>query len=90
MSATRINVPEGYIPLQMHNGVLVYAACFDHGPFHGWLMYLPPNGQWVSKRKLEPWEIMQAEDQEHYGIVQQTSGPKLGPKLVDSTGGEGP
>lgn len=85
-----VQVPPGYIPLQMHNGVLVYAACMDNGPFHGWLMWLPPSGQWVSKRKLASWEIMQAEDQDHYGIIHETSGPSISPRLVDGSGSEGP
>jgi hypothetical protein len=41
-----------------------YAVQLDerHG-FYGWLFYRHPDGQFVSKRKLEPWEITQAEDQ---------------------------
>lgn len=45
------------------------AVCLDGGRFHGWLMYRHPGGQFVSERKLEQWELMQAEDQWHYGIV---------------------
>lgn len=45
------------------------AVCLDGGKFHGWLMWRHPDGQWVSERKLESWEIMQAEDQFLYGSV---------------------
>lgn len=63
-------VPEGFVLLQTEKGKPIYAACLDGGRFHGWLMWKHPDGQWVSKRKLEQWEIMQAEDQRDYGIVQ--------------------
>lgn len=66
------DLPKNFVPLQQENGKLVYAACMDGGHFHGWLMWKHPDGQWVSKRKLEPWEIMQVEDQAHYAIVQGT------------------
>ena len=39
------------------------------GEWHGWLFYRHPDGQFVSERKLEPWEIMQCEDQRDEGIV---------------------
>lgn len=39
------------------------------GPWHGWLFWKHPDGQFVSERKLEPWEIMQAEDQRDENIV---------------------
>lgn len=63
-------VPEGFVLLQTEKGKPIYAACLDGGRFHGWLMWKHPDGQWVSKRKLEQWEIMQAEDQRDSGIVQ--------------------
>ena len=65
-----LQVPAGFVLLQTRNGKPVYSACLDGGRFHGWLMWKHPDGQWVSKRKLEAWEIMQAEDQRDYGIVQ--------------------
>lgn len=64
------DLPPGFVPLQREKGRLVYAACLDGGRFNGWLMWKHPDGQWVSKRKLVDWEIMQAEDQRDYGIVQ--------------------
>ena len=67
-------LPKGFIPLQQENGTIVYAACFDRNARHyKWLMWKHPDGQWVGKRKLEEWEVMQAEDQEHYGIILGTA-----------------
>lgn len=67
-------LPKGFIPLQQENGTIVYAACLDRNARHyKWLMWKHPDGQWVSKRKLEEWEVMQAEDQEHYGIILGTA-----------------
>lgn len=71
-------VPEGFVLLQLHDGHACYAACMDGGRFHGWLMWKHPDGQWVSKRKLEQWEIMQVEDQRDYGIVQSTNSVRAG------------
>jgi hypothetical protein len=66
------NLPKSFVPLQTENGKLVYAACMDPEMRHyKWLMWKHPDGQWVSKRKLEPWEIMQIEDQRDYGIIQK-------------------
>ena len=90
MTTQKSNIPQGFIPLQKYNGEIVYAACMDNGPFHGWLMWFTPSGNWVSKRKLASWEVMQAEDQDHYGIIHETSGPPLRPRLVDGNGSEGP
>ena len=45
------------------------AVDLSDGPFNGWLFWRHPDGQFVSKRKLEPWEIMQVEDQRDEGIV---------------------
>ena len=39
------------------------------GDWNGWLFFRHPDGQFVSESKLEPWEVMQAEDQRDYGIV---------------------
>lgn len=65
-------LPVGFVPLQKENGRLVYAACMNPKASHyKWLMWRHPDGQWVSKRKLLDWEVMQVEDQEHYGIVQE-------------------
>ena len=65
-----LQVPDGFVLLQTEAGQPVYAACLDGGRFNGWLMWKHHDGQWVSKRKLEPWELMQVEDQRDYGIVQ--------------------
>lgn len=47
-----------------------YAACLDRSnSWHGWLFKRHPDGGFVSIRKLKQWEIAQAEDQKHYGIV---------------------
>ena len=63
-------LPVGFVPLQSENGKVVYAACMDANARHyKWLMWKHPDGQWVSQRKLEEWEVMQVEDQAHYGIV---------------------
>ena len=45
------------------------AVDLSGGRFHGWLFYRHPDGQFVSERKLEPWEIMQAEDQRDDDVV---------------------
>jgi hypothetical protein len=71
-------VPDGFVLLQRHNGKACYAACMDGGRFHGWLMQKAPDGQWVSVRKLGPWEIMQVEDQRDQGIVQHTNSVRAG------------
>lgn len=66
------DLPKGFIPLQQVNGQLVYAACMDFNARHyKWLMRKHPAGHWVSERKLEDWEVMQVEDQDHYGIIQE-------------------
>lgn len=39
--------------------------------FYGWLFVRGPEGQWITHRELTALEIMQAEDQRDYGIVQQ-------------------
>lgn len=66
----QVDLPKGFVPLQAENGSLTHAACFDNGRFHGWLMRANADGNWVSVRKLETWEVMQAEDQRDYGIIQ--------------------
>jgi len=72
--STADELPSGFVPLQKENGRIVYAACMDSSARHyKWLMWRHPDGQWVSKRKLEDWEVMQVEDQEHYGIVQEAA-----------------
>jgi len=45
------------------------AVDLSGGRFHGRLFYQHTDGQYVTERKLEDWEIMQAEDQRDYGIV---------------------
>ena len=77
-------LPKGFIPLQSENGKVVYAACMDANARHyKWLMWKHPDGQWVSKRKLEDWEVMQAEDQAHYGIVLEPTPEPKQPALDD-------
>ena len=71
-------VPKGFVLLQRHNGKAYYAACMDGGPHHGWLMWKHPNGDWITKRKLEGWEIMQVEDQRDGNIVQHTNSVRAG------------
>lgn len=51
-----------------------YAVCLDGSKWHGWLFWRHPDGQWVSQRKCEQWEIMQAEDQRDLGIVHNANG----------------
>lgn len=80
-------LPKGFVPLQRHGGKLVYAACMDGGRYHGWLMWRHPDGQWVTKRKLELWEVMQVEDQEHYGIVQDAALTAQEQTTPDAMGG---
>lgn len=74
MQTTLKEVPDGFVLLQRHDGKARYAACLDGGRFHGWLMQKHPDGQWVSQRKLESWEIMQAEDQRDDNIIHETAG----------------
>lgn len=52
------------------------AVDISGGRFHGWLFYRHQDGQFVSERKLEPWEIMQAEDQRDDNIVLDGATPK--------------
>lgn len=37
-----------------------HAVCLDEGPFHGWVFFKHPDGQWVSLRKALPEEIADA------------------------------
>ena len=57
-------------------------VCLDGGDWHGWLFVRHVDGAWVSFRKLETWEVMQAEDQLLEGIV--TDG---GHNVVSRSGG---
>lgn len=54
-----------------------YAVDLTGGKWHGWLFWRHPNGQWVSQRKLNNWEIMQAEDQRDSDIVIEDEGSIL-------------
>lgn len=60
---------------QLKNGLVLLqqnpdcAVDLSGGSYHGWLFIKNDNCQWVKKRKLEGWEIMQAEDQRDEGIV---------------------
>lgn len=44
-------------------------ACLDGSEWNGWLFMRHPDGQLVSCKKLEDWEMMQAEDQRDESIV---------------------
>lgn len=59
-------IKDGWVRLQINPE---YVACLDGGEWHGWLFKRHPDGQLVSFKKLEEWEIMQAEDQRDYNIV---------------------
>ncbi|PTU70812.1 hypothetical protein [Chromobacterium haemolyticum] len=50
-------VPDGFVLVQRSPDK---AVCLDGGRFHGWLMYRHPDGQFVSERKLQPWEVKEA------------------------------
>ena len=63
MSYQNQTLPNGFVLLQVNPD---YAWSTENN----WLYYKHPDGQWVTYRKLEPWEVMQAEDQRLYGIVQ--------------------
>ena len=47
-------------------------------PENNWLYVRGPDGQWVTQRKLEGWEIMQAEDQRDEGVVLQGTKVRAG------------
>ena len=47
-------------------------------PENNWLYIRGADGQWVTQRKLESWEVMQAEDQRDYGVVQQGTKVRAG------------
>lgn len=57
---------EGWARLQVNPE---YVACLDNSEWHGWVFKRHSDGQLVSYYKLQPWEIMQAEDQRDEGIV---------------------
>lgn len=57
---------EGYIIVQQDPTFVVDLA-YD-SPTKNWLLKLV-NGNYISIRQLETWEIMQAEDQRDYGII---------------------
>jgi hypothetical protein len=50
----------------------LYAVNLNRGTaFYGWLFCKgPEHGQWVSSRELSDLEIITAEDQELYGIIE--------------------
>ena len=57
---------EGLVLVQVNPD---YAVDLSGGKTSGWLFYKHPDGQWVTRRKLEGWEVMQAEDQRDDGII---------------------
>ena len=59
-------LPNGMTLLQKNPD---FAVDLRGGKTHGWLFSKGASGQWVTSRKLENWEIMQAEDQRDEGIV---------------------
>lgn len=63
-------LPNGMTLLQRHPDIAVDLRGKD---WHGWLFKKHPDGQWVSMRKLEGWEVMQAEDQRDEGLVLHSS-----------------
>jgi hypothetical protein len=68
-------LPDGKILLQQNPDC---AVDLSGGRWHGWLFVRHPDGHWVSQRKLEGWEIMQAEDQRDGGIVLQGTKVRAG------------
>lgn len=54
-------IPDGFVILQTRDNQPNYAACMDNGRLHGWLMARNFDGQFVSMRKLEHWEILEIE-----------------------------
>lgn len=47
-------------------------------PHNNWLYTKGADGQWVTQRKLESWEITQAEDQRDANIVLQGTKVRAG------------
>lgn len=47
-------------------------------PKNSWLYIKGQDGKWITQRKLESWEVMQAEDQRDYCIVQQGTKVRAG------------
>lgn len=70
-----MELPNGLTLLQKNPD---FAVNLTGGKNHGWLYSKHPDGQWVTNRKLAPWEIMQAEDQRDNGIVIQSPGVRAG------------
>lgn len=62
------DVGPGWVKLQADP---YFFACMDGGEWDCWLFRAYSDGRMVSVRKLERFEILQVEDQEHYGIVLQ-------------------
>lgn len=54
------------------------AVALNGGRGHGWLYVKGPDGQWITHRKLDDWEIMQAEDQRDAGIIQHGTKVRAG------------
>lgn len=61
---------DGYFRLQTEPEMVI---CLDGSDVHGWLFFRHPDGQLVTKRKLDDWEVMQAEDQRDRNIVISTN-----------------
>ena len=47
-------------------------------PKNNWLYIKGQDGKWITYRKLESWEVMQAEDQRDNCIVQQGTKVRAG------------
>jgi len=70
-----MKLPNGMTLLQRNPDIAVQ---LDGGEWHGWLFNKHPDGKYVSQRKLEGWEIMQAEDQRDEGIVIESPNMRIG------------
>ena len=68
-------LPNGMTLLQKNPD---FAVDLKGGKWHGWLYRKHPDGHWVSHRKLEGWEIMQAEDQRDSGHVIHSPNARAG------------
>ena len=73
----KLNLPTDWVLVQinslssdsLYHPNSIWAVCLDGSKWHEWLFFRHPDGQWVSERKLEQLEIMQAEDQRDESIV---------------------
>jgi hypothetical protein len=71
-----MELPNGLTLLQRNPDFAVDLR--SEGGYYGWLFFRGDNKQWVTRRKMEPWEIMQAEDQREEGIVIESPNIRAG------------